>query len=223
MFDKKLEPTSGIKDYKSCIDFSVLAPVFGITDLQRAANIAYKNKYRSLCVLPFAVEEIKSYITEKFGDSLRLGCVVGFPLGASLLSTKIDEAKRALNAGADYIDCVINLANVKMGNFVAVKHEISRFVRAARRHEINVIIETSALSRDEIERVCKICAKCKVDNVMTSTGFGSGGASPEVVEVLKQTLNSRCGIKASGGVSSREDALNLLRAGATLIATSREV
>ena len=221
MFEE--QQSNVIREYRQVVDFSVLSPVFGKRDIERAANVAYKNKYRSLCVLPCLVEHAKNYCTEKFSDALKIGAVVGFPLGANLLSTKIDEAKRAFSQGADFVDCVIDLVNVKDGDFSAVKKEISRLVRAARRHEINIVIETSALQRDELERLCKICSKCKVDHVMTSTGFGTSGATPEVVEVMKRSLGSKTKIKAAGGVSSREDVWNLLRAGASRIATSREV
>ena len=226
MFGKKLYQTDGQvspKDYRSAIDFCVLSPLYGEKDIERAINIAYKNKYRSVCVLPFLVEYAKEYIAAKFTNTLLVGTVIDFPLGASLLSTKSEQAKRAFASGADYIDAAINLSNAKTKNYGALKKEIARMVHIARKQQINIIIETSALDRDEIEKVIKICAKCKVDYIMTNTGFGSGGATPEAVEMLKEIAADKVGIKAAGGITTREQVWALIRSGATLVATSREV
>ena len=226
MFGKKLYEIDGqvsIKDYRSAVDFCVLSPLYGESDVEKAANIAYKNRYNSICVLPFLVEHAKAYIDEKLQGQIKLGTVIDFPLGASLLSTKVEQAKRAISCGVDYIDVAINLANVRSKDFGAVKKEVARMVHVARKIQINVIIEVSALSHDEIERVVRICTKSRVDFVMTNTGFGSGGVSPESVEFLKNIADGRCGIKAAGGVSTREEAWNLLRSGANLVATSREI
>jgi len=226
MFGKKLYQTDGqisVKDYKSAIDFCVLSPLYGEKDIERAINIAYKNKYRSVCVLPFMVEAAKEYINAKLTGTLLVGTVIDFPLGASLLSTKAEQAKRAFANGADYIDVTINLSNAKNKNYAALKKEISRMVHIARKNQINIIIETSALDRDEIERIIKLCAKSKVDFIMTNTGFGSNGATPEAVEMLKELSGDRMGIKASGGVTTRDQVWALIRSGATLVATSREV
>lgn len=226
MFGKKLYEIDGqvsIKDYKSVVDFCVLSPLYGEGDIERAANIAYKNRYNSICVLPFLVEHARNYIDEKLQGQIKVGTVVDFPLGASLLSTKVEQTKHAISCGADYIDVALNLANVKSKDWASVKKEIARMVHVARKIQINIIVELSALGRDEIEKVVKLCAKSKVDFVMTNTGFGSGGVSPESVEFLKNMADGRCGIKASGGVASREEAWNLIRSGANLIATSREI
>lgn len=226
MFEKTIEATiSGVllKDYKNVVDFSVLSPMYSEKDLEKAANIAYKNRYRSLCVLPFAVRYVKTYINEKLQGALKVGTVVDFPLGGSVLPMKIMQAKHAFFDGADYIDAVINVSLIKKGDFGALKKEISRLVRTARRKEINIVLEASALSREEVEKVCKLCTKCKVDSVMTNTGFGSGGVSAEVVEVFVNSLGKKCGVKAAGGIATKEDAILALRAGATKIGTSREI
>ena len=226
MFGKKLYQTDGqvsVKDYKSAIDFCVLSPLYGEKDIEKAINIAYKNRYRSVCVLPFLVEVAKEYISSKMPGSLLVGTVVDFPLGASLVSTKAEQAKRALSSGADYIDVAINLSYARNKDTNALKKEISRLVHVARKSQINIIIETSALSREEIEKIIKICARSKVDFVMTNTGFGASGASPESVEMLKELAGDKMGIKAAGGITTREQVWALLRSGATLIATSREV
>ena len=226
MFEKKVEETLlgiSLKEYKQTIDFSVLSPMYGEKDLERAANIAYKNRYRSLCVLPFAVRKMRAYVDQKLSGAIKIGTVVDFPLGGSVLPVKQLEARHAFFDGADYIDVVVNMGYVKTGDFSALKKEITRMVRTARRKEINVVLETSALSRDEIEKVCRLCARCKVDAVMTNTGFGSGGTGPEVVEMFANILNGKCKVKAAGGIATKEDVFNVLRAGASIVGTSREV
>ena len=212
-----------LKDYRTAVDFSALSPLLTRNDIEKVINITYKNRYKSLCVLPSYVALARQIIKDKFENVICVGTVINFPLGASVLATKLDEIKRAFADGADYIDCVINLAFVKNGEYAMLKKEISRMVRCARKHEIKVIIETSALTRDEIEKVCKICVKCKVDYIMTSTGFGAGGACPEIVQVIKSIVSDKIKIKASGGVATKEDVWNLIRAGAERIGTSREV
>ena len=226
MFGKRIYESDysvSIKDYKTAVDFCVLSPLYGEKDIEKAANIAYKNHYRSICVLPFLVEHAKAYIDQKLASSVNVGTVVDFPLGASLLSTKVEQTKRAFANGASYVDVVINLSNIKNNDMGALKREVARLVHLARKEQINIVLETSALSRDEIEKVVKVCTKCKVDYIMTNTGFGNGGATPEAVAMLKEMVNNKCGIKAAGGISTREEVWNLLRSGASLVATSREV
>ena len=131
--------------------------------------------------------------------------------------------KAALANGANYIDVVVNLSYIKNNDYNELKKEISRLVHVARKEQINIVLEASALSRDELEKAVKICIKCKVDFIMTNTGFGSGGATPELVQFLKEIINNKCGIKVAGGITTREEAWNLLRSGASIVATSREV
>lgn len=106
---------------------------------------------------------------------------------------------------------------------MAAKKEVSRLVRIARKKQIGIMIESSALNREQLEKLCKICQKCKVDYIYTHTGFGSAGASAEIVQTLVQMLQNKCQVVACGGISSREEAWTMLRAGATQIATSREL
>ena len=100
MFGKKIFKTDeivSIKDYKSAIDFCVLSPLYGEKDIEKAINVAYKNKYRSVCVLPFWVEKAKEYVEANFPGSVKIGTVVDFPLGSSLLTTKSEQEKRAFS------------------------------------------------------------------------------------------------------------------------------
>lgn len=212
-----------IKDYKNIIDYTLLSPLATEKDILRLINIAVKNKYFAVCVHPMHVKTARKYIDEKFPDKLKLCAVVGFPLGMNITHIKVAEAKECIVDGADELDVVINLSWVKEDKMSELKSEIGRLVRTARKRVIKVIVETSALTRDEIVKVCRLCVRCKVDFVKTSTGFGTGGATPEVVELIAREVRGKCGIKASGGISSREQALDLMRAGATRIGTSKEI
>lgn len=220
---KEIDITQALKNFRNCIDFTLLSPTATEKDLQKLCNVAFKNRYFAVCVNPIHVTFCRNYVDKELQGALKVCSVVGFPLGASVTQVKVAEAKKAFVDGADEIDAVVNLSAVKSGNFSLVKNEISRLVRAARKHIVKIIIEVSALNRDEIFRLCKICAKAKVDFVKTSTGFGSGGATPEVVDTLRVALAGKCEIKASGGISTRDEVINLIRAGATRIGTSREI
>ncbi len=211
------------RDLNRYIDFTLLDPRAGDKDIENLCNIALKNKYFSVCVNPVNVDHARRYIDSRMSGTIKLVSVVGFPLGASSIETKVLEAKRAINDGADEIDVVICISKAKQGDFGYIKNELSRIVRASKGRIVKAIIETCYFNRDEIIKLCKVCVKAKVDFVKTSTGYGIGGATPEVVELLKQNVDGKCRVKASGGIRTRNDAFIMLRAGARRIGTSREI
>ncbi|MEG1582254.1 MAG: deoxyribose-phosphate aldolase [Clostridia bacterium] len=225
-FKKKPEqqsPDRLIKNIESIVDFTLLIPTATYKDIEKLCNIAYKNKYYSVCVNPVNVQFAKKYIDENFDGAVKICSVVGFPLGENTIETKVFEMKQALCDGASEIDVVACISRIKMGDYDYLKKELSRLVRSCKKAVIKVIIETCYLNRDEIAKVSRVCAKCKVDYVKTSTGFGTAGASPEDVELISNSVDNKCGVKASGGIKTKEDAIILVRAGATRIGTSREI
>ena len=147
--------------------------------------------------------------------------VVGFPLGNHTIQTKVSEAKQALADGADELDVVINIGRAKEGDYNYIKNELSRIVRIARGKIVKAIIETCYLTREEIKDISKVCERAKVDYIKTSSGYGTGGANVEDVSLIFETVRNKLKIKASGGIRSRAQAEDLIRAGASRIGTSR--
>lgn len=227
LFSKKIKNYYGVnldeKNVNKLIDFTNLNPIASHKDLERFMCTAYKNKYYSICVNPSNVEFCKRFIDYKFKGALRVCTVIGFPLGANTLDIKIQEIKRAVKDGVDEVDVVLDLSKIKDSDWSSVKVEIARVRKASRKKVLKVIIETAVLTKTEIEKVSTICARGRVDYIMTCTGFADGGASPEVVDIIRGAIKDKCGIKASGGVETKSQAINLIRIGASRIGTSREI
>ena len=211
------------KNLNQVVDFTLLNPVTTTKELENFLSVAYKNRYYSVCVNPINVKYAKKYISNKLKDRLKLCSVVGFPLGENATEIKVAEARLAISDGADEVDVVAPISRIKNGDWRYVKDEISRIVRSAKGRVVKVVVETACLTKGEIEKICQICVRAKVDFIMTSTGFANGGATPEVVEIIKNVVKNKCGIKASGGISGVNDAMNLVRMGANRIGTSWKI
>ena len=205
------------------VDFTLLDPRAISKDIHTLINVAIKNKYYGVCVNPVNVKLASEYIKKTLNAELNIISVVGFPLGANTIKIKCLEAKQAVKDGADEIDFVINIAKIKEGDIIYLKQEISKIIRAAKGRIVKAIIETCYLTREEIKQVCKICEKAKVDFIKTSTGYGTAGANAEDVSYIRECVRGRVGIKASGGIKTREQAEELIRAGATRIGSSRTI
>ncbi len=211
---------NSILNLNSMIDFTLLDARANFSDLEKLCDIAYKNEYYSVCVNPANVSFVSGYIDSALNGNLKVVSVVGFPLGANSIETKVFEAKQAIADGADEIDFVVNIGMVKSSEFDYVKNEIIKIRKATKKRILKVIIETCYLTENEIIKLCGICAKTKVDFVKTSTGFGTGGATENVVSLMKSALKGKCQIKASGGIRTREQAVRLCELGANRIGTS---
>jgi len=192
-------------------------------DICNLVNVAIKNKYHGVCVNSANVHYAKDYALAKAIENLNVISVVGFPLGANSTQVKLFEAKQAIADGADEIDVVINIGKALDGDYDYVKNELLRIVRQSRGKIVKAIIETCYFTREQIVALCKVCIKAKVDYVKTSTGFGTGGATPEIVRLIAENVQAKCGIKASGGIRTRVQAEELIRAGASRIGTSTEI
>ena len=210
-----------IIDLNKMIDFTLLDARATISDIEKLCNIAYKNGYYSVCVNPCFVSYAKSYISQNLNDSLKVVCVVGFPLGANKTSTKLFEVKEAINDGVDEIDVVINISMAKNGSLDYVKNELTKIKKTAKKIPVKAIIETCYFDENEIIKLCKICVKSKIDFIKTSTGFGTAGADVKTVDLINKEVAGKCLIKASGGIRSREQAIELVNYGAKRIGTSR--
>jgi deoxyribose-phosphate aldolase len=205
----------------SYFDHTLLKPDTATADIRRLCAEAIDYKFAAVCVPPFfvpeAVQTLENY-------PVKVATVIGFPMGYSATPAKVEEIKRAIDEGVDELDVVINLCAVKNGNFNFVRSDIDSMTMAAhsKRKSIKVILETSMLSSDEIKHLCDICNELQVDFVKTSTGM-NGGATPEVVALLRSYLNKQIKIKASGGIRTFFDAQQMIAAGAVRLGSSSSV
>ena len=203
------------------IEHSSLAPTLTQSNIDKLIDEAKEFQFFGVCVPPFWVKRAKREIGNA---SIALITVAGFPLGYSMTETKLDEIKRAIENGADEVDMVWNISAFK-SNHPWVKVEIAKCARLS--HDLNkilkVIIETAYLSDDEIKTACKLCVDGGADFVKTSTGFGPHGAKVEHIKLMKSILPTSVGIKASGGIKTLAQAMDLVNAGADRIGTSSGV
>ena len=168
-------------------------------------------------------------VSDAYGDKLNICTVVGFPLGYSVTAAKVLETEQAIQNGAGEIDMVINVCDIKNGNFEAVLDEIKLIKKtclAACKGGgiiLKVIIETCFLTEDEKVRMCAIVTEAGADYIKTSTGFGTAGATLADVELFKKHIGANVKIKAAGGVKTREDLEMFINAGASRIGTSSAV
>ena len=185
-------------------------------DVEKLCDEAVKHKMASVCVPPCYVKKIK----DKYNDELKICTVIGFPLGYNVTEVKELETVCALRDGADEIDMVINICEVKNGNFAYVEDEIARLRKLTEGKILKVIVETCYLTEEEKKRLCQIVSKVKVDFIKTSTGFGSGGATIEDIRLFKENIGDDVKMKASGGIKTKEDMILYLNEGCQRLGTS---
>jgi deoxyribose-phosphate aldolase len=214
-----LGQTSTASDWASLIDHTLLKPEATDEDIKRLCEEAARYRFASVCVNPTWVRAAACNLR---GTHVPVCTVIGFPLGATLPDVKAYEARRAIFDGAREVDMVINVGALKSGDDCLVEHDIRSVVEVA--HENNaickVIIETALLNDDEKVRACIAAKKAGADFVKTSTGFSKGGATVADVALMRRTVGSELGVKASGGVKGLEDARKMVEAGATRIGAS---
>lgn len=210
---RKISRMSNIQ--ASIIDHTLLKPESTEDDIKSLIEEAVELGTYSICVSP-------SMLPIELPRGLKLAVVCGFPSGAHSPEVKALEAKQSCDRGADEVDMVVNLANIKSQNWYAVRNDITAVREAVERPRIlKVIIESSVLTEDEIVKVCEIAVECGADFVKTSTGFHpSGGASVEAVKLMSKTVGNRAGVKASGGIRDPKTASEMVEAGATRLGLS---
>jgi deoxyribose-phosphate aldolase len=203
------------------IEHTNLSPTLTIKDIDKLVEEAKQFNFLGVCVPPFWVKRAQREIGK---EKILLVTVSGFPLGYSMTETKLDEIKRAIDNGADEIDVVWNISSFKTG-IPWTKIEVAKCSKLAHDHQkvLKVIIETAYLSDQEIMEACKLCADAGADFVKTSTGFAPSGAKAEHIQLMKISIPVSVGIKASGGIKTREQAIQLIEAGADRIGTSSGV
>jgi deoxyribose-phosphate aldolase len=209
-----------VNSLSSLIDHTNLRPDALHSDIEILCKEAIQYKFASVCINPVYVSYAKSILKD---ENPKVCSVVGFPLGADSEEMKYAEARFLIFQGVDEIDMVMNIAFLKERKLDLVKNEIKKVVEAADGNCVKVIIETSLLNQDEKALACNIVMESGAAFVKTSTGFSSPGATLEDVRLIKKLVGDRVGIKASGGIKTKNEALKLIEAGSTRIGTSRGV
>jgi deoxyribose-phosphate aldolase len=201
------------------IDHTLLKPEATPSQVEKLCLEAKQNHFAAVCVnssnVPQCVDLLK-------GTDVKVCSVVGFPLGANLSSVKAFEAEQAIAAGATEIDMVLNIGALKAGNHKLVLDDIKAVVNASHAQKVivKVIFETCLLTDEEKVKACQLSKEAGADFVKTSTGFNTAGATLEDVALMRKTVGPEMGVKAAGGVRTREDVLAMIKAGATRIGTS---
>lgn len=206
----------------SYIEHTVLKQQTTADEVLQLCNEALQHQFAGVCVPPYFV----SIAANKLQDEpVAVVTVVGFPLGYDEPAVKVEAARSAIEHGADEIDMVVNVAAIKSGNWDFVVTDITEVVQAVHEAgaELKVIVESGILTKDELVKVCNICAAAKVDYVKTSTGFAEVGARVEDVKIMRQVLPDYIRIKASGGIKDKAFAKALIEAGADRLGTSSGV
>ena len=208
-----------IEEMLGKVDHTQLKAFATSEDIKKLCDEAVKYKTASVCVPPAYVKRIH----ETYGEQVNICTVVGFPLGYSVTEAKLAEVRCALADGCNEIDMVVNIGDVKNGDFDKVEAEIRAVKEACGAHILKVIIETCYLTEEEKIAMCKAVTGAGADYIKTSTGFGTGGATRQDVELFGKHIGPDVKIKAAGGVSTLEDLEMFLRLGCGRVGTSRAV
>ncbi len=200
-------------------DHTVLSQTATWDDVKEVCDDGIRYKTASVCIPSCYVKRAKEYV----GDTLPICTVVGFPNGNSTLQSKVFETVDAIKNGADEIDMVINVGELKAQNYDFVLKEIQAVRAVAEGKILKVIIETCLLTDEEKIKTCELVTLAKADYIKTSTGFSKGGATREDVALFAKHVGKEVKIKAAGGISTLEDAVDFINLGASRLGTSRIV
>lgn len=207
------------KEIYAHIDHTLLKAFAKWEDIEKLCDEAVKYQTASVCIPQTYIKRVK----EKYGDKLTICTVIGFPLGYNLTESKIVEAEQSLANGASEIDMVVNISDVKNGDYEKVENEIRAIKEAVGDKILKVIIETCYLTEEEKIAMCEAVTKAGADYIKTSTGFGKDGARMEDVILFKDHIGENVKIKAAGGVRTKEDLIAFIEAGCDRIGTSSAI
>lgn len=208
-----------IKDILSKADHTQLGQTATWEDIKKLIDEAIEYKTASVCIPASYVKRAKEYAQQR----TVICTVIGFPNGYSTIETKVFETENAIKNGAEEIDMVININELKNKNYDYVLDEIKQIKEACGDKILKVIIETALLTEEEKIKMCEIVTESKADYIKTSTGFSTGGATFEDVKLFSEHIGPDVKIKAAGGISSLDDAIKFIELGAMRLGTSRLV
>lgn len=201
------------------VDHTLLKAVANWEDIQILCDEAMEYHTASVCVPSCYVKRIH----DKYGEIINICTVIGFPLGYCSTTAKVAECEQALKDGANEIDMVINITDVKNGDYKKVEEEIAILKKLVGDKVLKVIIETCYLTQDEKIAMCHAVTNAGADFIKTSTGFGTGGATIEDIRLFKENIGPKVRIKAAGGVKGIEDLAAFIEEGCARIGTSSAV
>ena len=199
------------------IDHTALKPNCVEADIKKLCEEAKQYDFASVCVQPYFVKYAASQLK---GTDVKVCTVIGFPLGANTMETKVFEAENAYQNGCEEFDMVINIGALRNGEYDYVRDEIKAVVAAAKGKCVKVIIETFYLTDEEKKIVSRLCCEAGATFVKTCTGFNDGVATVHDVKLIKESIVEPMKIKASAGIRNREQTMELIEAGANRIGTS---
>ena len=202
------------------IDHTLLKADATATDIEKLCAEAREHHFFSVCVNGSRVELVRHLLED---SDVKIAAVVGFPLGAMDCDAKRFETEAAIDAGAHEIDVVLNIGKLKDSDDPYLLRELRNIVEAADERTVKVILETCLLTTEEKVRACLLVVESGAHYVKTSTGFSTGGATVEDVKLMRETVGSTFGVKASGGIRDTASALAMIEAGATRLGTSSSV
>lgn len=205
------------EDVLQKVDHTLLAQTATWQEIKQICEDAMTYQTASVCIPPSFVKQAKEYV----GDRMAVCTVIGFPNGYNTTEVKKAETEDAIQKGADEIDMVINLGWVKEQRFDLIEEEIRVLKKNCGEKILKVIIETCLLSEEEKIKMCEVVTKAGADFIKTSTGFSTGGATLEDIELFAKHVGSGVQIKAAGGIASFEDGEAFIKAGASRLGTSR--
>ena len=208
-----------VKDILTYCDHTLLSQTATWDDIKATLDDAIKYKTASACIPPSFVAKAKEYV----GDKLKICTVIGFPNGYNTTAVKVFETEDAIENGADEIDMVINIGELKARNYDYVKNEIVRIKHACKDKILKVIIETCLLTDEEKKICCRLVSEAKADFIKTSTGFSTAGAMREDIILFRENVDKGVKIKAAGGIKTIRDAEDFINLGASRLGTSRIV
>lgn len=213
---------AGWQSLAAVIDHTLLKPDASRAQVEKLCDEAVRYRFACAMVNPMWASTAVGVLC---GTGVPVGVVVGFPLGASLVSTLRQEAAALARLGARELDMVIPIGQLKSGNHHAVQHTVHAVAHVAHHHGalLKVILETALLNVEEKLRGAEIAIQAGADFIKTSTGFASGGATAADVALMRGVAGGRCGVKASGGIRTLADAKAMLEAGANRIGASASV
>lgn len=200
------------------IDHTNLRPDATKEDIRNLVDEAIANDFYSVCVNSSFVKFIKDY-----NKNIKIAAVVGFPLGAMSTKAKAYEAKTAIEDGASEIDMVIEIGRLKEKDYDYVLNDIKACKEACGKNVLKVIIETCLLTDEEKIKACELAVKAGADFVKTSTGFSTGGAKASDISLMRKTVGENIGVKASGGIHNKKEAMEMVEAGANRIGASKSI
>lgn len=208
-----------VQDILSRCDHTLLAQTATWEQIKAICDDGLHYGTASVCIPPSFVSRAKEYV----GDRLQICTVIGFPNGYNTTAVKCAETSDALANGADEIDMVINLGDLKDGNDEAILEEIRALKKICGEKILKVIIETCLLTEEEKLRMCRIVTEAGADYIKTSTGFSTAGATREDVALMRANVGAEVKVKAAGGIADLQDASDFIALGADRLGTSRVV